>query len=66
MTTKNQTPSAKERFCWNCGASMGFIEARHYDRTDTCGKPECEREARYEREAERADAHAALDESNGW
>lgn len=26
--------AAKERFCWVCGASMGFIEARHYDRRE--------------------------------
>lgn len=58
--------TAKERFCANCGASLGMIENRHYDRRDTCGATACEREARYEQEAERADAHEQLDRDNGW
>jgi len=58
--------AAKERFCWNCGASLGVIEGRHYDRRDTCGSRECEREARDEERAEREDAHRQLDEDMGW
>lgn len=58
--------AAKERFCWNCGASLGVIEDRHYDRRDTCGSRECEREARDEERAEREDAHRQLDEDMGW
>lgn len=36
----------KIRYCWVCGADMGFIENRYFDRLDTCGDRECEREAR--------------------
>jgi len=56
----------KERFCANCGDSLGHIESRHYDRRDTCGKLACEREARDEIAAERADAHEQLDRDGGW
>lgn len=59
-------PKAKERFCWNCGASMGVIENRYYDSRDTCGATECDREARYQAEAERAEAHEQLDRDMGW
>lgn len=59
-------PKAKERFCWNCGASMGVIENRYYDSGDTCGATECDREARYQAEAERAEAHEQLDRDMGW
>ena len=51
-------PKAKERFCWNCGASMGVIENRYCT--------ECDREARYQAEAERAEAHEQLDRDMGW
>jgi hypothetical protein len=57
---------AKLRHCWNCGASMGLIEDRHYDRRDTCGQNACEREARDERAAERSEAHEQLDRDRGW
>lgn len=56
----------KERFCPNCGTSMGVIEDRYHDRRDTCGKQECEREARSESAAEWADAHDHLDRDMGW
>lgn len=66
MTDQKPRPTAKERHCWYCGASMGMIENRHYDRGDTCGKSACERGARdaerYERDAE----HEALDADRGW
>ena len=52
----------KVRHCWNCGADMGWIENRYYDRTDTCGAQDCEREARDANEAERQDAHDAVDD----
>jgi len=55
--------TAKERFCPNCGDSMGFLD--YVDRFDTCGKRECEREARYEMQAEREDLHRELDERLG-
>lgn len=56
----------KMRHCFNCGAEMGVIEDKHYDRRDTCGARECEREARYEAEAERSEAHEQLDRDMGW
>lgn len=59
-------PRARERFCFNCGASMGVIEDRYYDRRDTCGSRECEREARDEAAAERDEAHERLDRDMGW
>ncbi len=59
-------PKARERHCWHCGASLGVIEDRYYDRRDTCGKPECEREARYGAQAEREEAHDRLDRDMGW
>ena len=59
-------PNGKERFCWNCGASMGFIENKFYDRWDTCGNLECQREAAYQAEAERSEAHEQLDRDMGW
>ncbi len=60
--------SGKVRHCWVCGADMGFIENRFYDRMDTCGARECEREARDAHEAEREAAHDAVDEyfNGGW
>jgi hypothetical protein len=45
---------------------MGFIEAKYYDRRDTCGKLVCEREARDAAQEEREEAHRDLDESMGW
>lgn len=59
-------PNGKERFCFYCGESMGFIENRHYDRRDSCGKRECAREERDAAEAEREEAHERLDRDNGW
>lgn len=56
----------KVRHCWNCGADMGFIEDRYFDRMDTCGARECEREARDQFAAERDEAHQRLDEDMGW
>jgi len=64
--TDTPKPKARERHCWNCGASMGVIEDRHYRRSDTCGKVECEREARDVERYERDEAHAALDADRGW
>lgn len=57
---------SRERHCWFCGESMGVIEDRYYERGDTCGKPECEREARYQAQAARDEAHEQLDRDMGW
>lgn len=35
----------KERFCAQCGASLGFIDSCYYERGDTCGALQCERDA---------------------
>lgn len=57
---------AKERFCWNCGASMGIVEDKYYDRGDTCGKGECNRAAQDSFSQERDEAHEQLDRDLGW
>lgn len=66
MSEAKPTSTAKMRHCWNCGADMGLIENRHYDRSDTCGRTECEREARDAARGERDDAHDRLDRDMGW
>ena len=58
--------TAKERFCWNCGASIGVVAQHLYDRGDTCGARECDRAARDEAYADREEAHRQLDEDMGW
>lgn len=55
---------AKMRHCFYCGEAIG--EYVDHDPLDTCGKQECEREARNEREQQRQDAHDRLDRENGW
>ena len=52
------------RHCANCGVEMGRY--RDYHRLDTCGKPECDREARNEARAEREEAHDRLDRDMDW
>lgn len=66
MTDATPSHPGKVRHCPNCGADMGFIENRYYDRRDTCGARECEREARDAAEAERDEAHERLDRDMGW
>ncbi len=56
----------KMRFCWNCGAELGEIEDRFYDKSDTCGSIECNRQARDAEAAERFEAHEQLDQERGW
>ena len=51
--------------CYNCGDDMGEKD-RFSDRLDTCGRPECEREARDAAYAERDEAHEQLDRDMGW
>jgi hypothetical protein len=60
------TNPGKVRHCPYCGDDMGFIENRYFDRTDPCGKTECNRDARHAAEAEREDAHDRLDHDMGW
>jgi hypothetical protein len=54
----------KMRHCWNCGDEMGVYA--DYDRMDTCGKQECEREVRNQMQGEREEAHEQLDRDMGW
>ena len=54
----------KMRHCFNCGQAIGvYVE---WDRLDTCGQMECEREARAERAEQRAEAHDRLDRDLDW
>lgn len=66
--SKQTVRPGKVRHCWNCGADMGFIENRFYDRRDTCGQIECERAARDAYADERDEAHRAVDDyfDGGW
>ena len=64
IETKKTT--AKMRHCWVCGEELGVIENRFYDRMDTCGKSECNREAQDAYRAERDEAHEKLDRDMGW
>lgn len=52
------------RHCFNCGEEIGRYCGYH--RSDTCGKPECDREARYASQEERDEAHERLDRDMGW
>lgn len=58
--------TAKMRHCWYCGEELGVMERRLYDELDTCGKVECEREARDAEREERDNAHDQLDRDMGW
>lgn len=62
------TPKGRIRHCWNCGADMGFIEDRHYERIDVCGKIECNRAQQDAFAEERQSAHDAVDDyfNGGW
>lgn len=65
MTEASKT-KARMRYCWVCGDELGIIEDRHYNRDDTCGKRECEREARLAAIDERNEAHERLDRDMGY
>lgn len=58
--------TAKMRHCFNCGAELGVMSRWEFDPLDTCGKTECEREARIAHERERQDAHEQLDRDMGY
>lgn len=64
----NPLRPGRERHCWNCGKSMGFVENRFYDSRDTCGSLECDRAARDAIKDERQDAHDQVDDyfGGGW
>lgn len=54
----------KERFCFNCGASLGVYA--DWDRLDDCGARECQRAVRDCLAEEREEAHEQLDRDMGW
>ena len=56
----------KMRHCWFCGDEIGAYEDRHYDRWDTCGTREGERETRAALREEREEAHRRLDDDMGY
>lgn len=53
----------KMQHCFNCGEELGIYDRYPGDK-DTCGKPECNREAAYEEQAERADAAWSAQQDN--
>lgn len=55
---------ARMRHCFYCGEELGCYA--EYEPLDTCGKSECEREARYARQIERDEAPEQLDKDRGW
>lgn len=55
---------AKMRHCFYCGEELGCYA--DYDPLDTCGKQECNREARDQDGMDREEAHRRLDEDMGW
>lgn len=58
---------ATMHYCFNCGAELGLFSGKQRQRDlDTCGKPECNREARNTLAEERERAHQELDDMNGW
>lgn len=66
MTPDTKHPG-KHRSCAYCGADMGFIEDRYYDRDDTCGLAECNREMGRGREIQRQKEHDEVDRRyNDW
>jgi hypothetical protein len=66
LTNGTITPKGRERFCAYCGDSLGVVEDRNYDRTDTCGKRECERYFCDQAREDREEAHEQLDRELGW
>lgn len=54
-------------YCFNCGEELGMFEGKQRQRDmDTCGKQECDREARNYAAEEREQAHEELDRNMGW
>lgn len=54
----------KERFCFNCGKSLGSYA--DWDQFDDCGERECASAHRDAAAQERAEAHEQLDRDRGW
>ena len=64
MTDTKKPAQPPMRHCYYCGEPLGRY--RDYDRLDTCGKSECERDVRETAQAERFEAHEQLDRDMGW
>jgi hypothetical protein len=63
------TPSPRKRqsrmrHCFNCGEEIGV--SADYEPLDTCGRSECEREARYAQIEREERSHDELDYQMGW
>jgi hypothetical protein len=55
----------KMQHCFYCGEELGVYD-NFGERYETCGKSECNREARNCEAAERDEAHEQLDRDRGW
>ena len=55
----------KVTHCEICGAALPIPEVRQGE-TVTCGRAECDREARAIAQQERDEAHEELDRQMGW
>ena len=53
----------KMQHCFNCGEECGVFD-NHWRDLVTCGKRECEREARYQYQCEEADARERAESDN--
>ena len=60
-----QPNPARRHYCTACGDDMGLWDkfSRH---GDTCGKFQCERDAREQDREDRSDSHERLDRDMGW
>lgn len=58
------SPKTRKRHCFNCGAEIG--DSAYYERFDTCGQRECEREARAAQRQARSEADEHLDRDMGY
>lgn len=58
-------PAPKMQHCAFCGEELG-VYAKPIGEQDTCGRRECERDAREQAQAEREEAHEQLDRDMGY
>lgn len=56
----------KVSHCENCGDDIGQDVEKWPGEFVTCGKPQCDRVAREEYQAQREEAHEQLDRDMGW
>jgi len=53
----------KRQHCFNCGEDLGIYSSWPVD-IETCGSPDCEREARYEWQAAESERREAAEDDN--